>query len=176
MKKSWIGFRRCYFSMRQLGICPPQLLASLPTATVSLPRGTKSVFLFSSQWYLLFYLLSFSVCPQLAVEIQTPSSNSWGYPDNSLLMWAGSWGAVGWVLGCCGLAKSCSKHLAWGGHHHKPELIAVCTSQRQSPVIKQGGIRSWHYCIQPGTDEDTKLGAEWERGSGKLRWEESQCN
>ena len=102
------------------------------------------------------------MCPQLAAEIQTPSSNSWGYPDNSLLMWAGSWGAVGWVLGCCGLAKSCSKHLAWGGHHHKPELIAVCTSQRQSPVIKQGGIRSWHYCIQPGTDEDTKLGAEWE--------------
>ena len=106
--------------------------------------------------------------PQLAAEIQTPSSNSWGYPDNSLLTWAGSWGAVGWPS---------RVPRAWlGGHHHKPELIAVCAPQGQSPVGKQSGIRSWQYCIQPGTDEDTKLGAEWERGSGELRWEESQCN
>ena len=154
--------------MKQLGICPPQLLASLSIATFFLPRGTKSVFGFSTQCCCLFYLLSFCVCPQLAAEIQTPSSNSWGYPDNSLLTWAGSWGAVGWPS---------RVPRAWlGGHHHKPELIAVCVPQGQSPVGKQSGIRSWQYCIQPGTDEDTKLGAEWERGSGELRWEESQCN
>ena len=46
MQKSWIGFQRCYFSMRQLGICPPQLLASLPITTLFLPRGTRLFFFF----------------------------------------------------------------------------------------------------------------------------------
>lgn len=123
--------------MRQLGICPPQLLASLPITTLFLPRGTRlffffSVFLFSSQCCQLYYRLSFSVCPQLAAEIQTPSSNPWDDPDKSLLTWAGSWGATGWLI-----------HVprAWlGGRHHKPDLTVGCVSQVQSPVIKQGAI------------------------------------
>ena len=80
---------------------------------------------------------------------------------------------MGWVLGAVGLPSHVPR--TWlGGHHHKPEIIVVCASQGQSLVTEQGEIWSWHYCIQPGADEDTKLGAEWEGHSGEIICEESQ--
>ena len=60
--------------MRQLGICPPQLLASLPITTLFLPRGTRLFFFFS------FFITVLS--PILSLELLFVSPTGSRDPDS----------------------------------------------------------------------------------------------
>lgn len=135
------------------------------TATFSLPRGTKSIFLHNAATY---FIPSFLCVAILADEARLLVPSSWGYSDNSLLTWAVSWGTVGFL-----------SHVprAWlVGHRHKPEMVMACASQGPSLVTKQGEVWKWslHSCedgvrvelctTSPGAHEDTQLRAEWEGG------------
>lgn len=122
MQKSWIGFWRCQFSMRLLGICPPQLPAPLPIATFSLPRGTVCLSFFITVLPPILTLELLLCVPKLAAEearLLVPA------PRVILITLY----LHGLGFGCCGLAESRSKGLARGTPSQVGDYCGVCISR-----------------------------------------------